>query len=580
MKLTQIPLLLRTVRHVPASQLYHRVRLRTQRAFYARSPNGLEEAWADDVPVDGKWPDQFVPIDWSVLHEQPQRTQHGRGEITMVGETHDVFVGGWRPAERTQLYRYHLHYFEWAWRMAADPTPDSQRDFAELWRAWRQEAQAGRWDEWSPYVVAVRSWVLCGVFEQLVRGTDIEQDVLRVMRASLGYLERNLELDVGGNHLVKDLKGIIGLAAFFGEIERLCTAVAQLKLQVARQILGDGGHYEMSASYHAQVMADLLDISALCRSKLGESLSFIDDRAQDMANWLGAMSYPNGLLPLIGDCTPPPAGLLQTLRALVPPRQPKPLEVLRDTGYVAIRPRPDVMAVFDFGPPCPPELPAHAQADWGTFELWIDGARVIADPAVSTYAGAQRQWERSTAAHNTICVDGQDQSEVWGSFRCARRAVPGPISAQDEVDRLSVRADLTTADGIRLARLVEMTPTELRITDESSAPALARLHVQPTATGRVSGRTIRAERQTIANGFGRHSSAAVLKWRVDGIGAVTTRIDLSANVASSTSDSIAVTAERISTSAPTSTRDLRYRPSSIASGIQGPPKIACSKGEL
>ena len=39
---------------------------------------------------------------------------------------------------------------------------------------------------------------------------------------------------------------------------------------------------------------------------------------------------------------------------------------------------------------------------------------------------------RSTRAHNTIMVDGEEQSEIWGAFRVARRAKP--IFAQlDEV---------------------------------------------------------------------------------------------------------------------------------------------------
>ena len=58
-----------------------------------------------------------------------------------------------------------------------------------------------------------------------------------------------------------------------------------------------------------------------------------------------------------------------------------------------------------------------------SFELTHAGRRVITDTGVLTYAvGPTRQYDRSTAAHNTIQVDGRDQSEMWGAFRCARRA--------------------------------------------------------------------------------------------------------------------------------------------------------------
>ena len=46
---------------------------------------------------------------------------------------------------------------------------------------------------------------------------------------------------------------------------------------------------------------------------------------------------------------------------------------------------------------------------------------MIVDTGVSTYdAGAERHYERSTAAHNTLRVDGLDQAEIWASFRVGR----------------------------------------------------------------------------------------------------------------------------------------------------------------
>jgi uncharacterized heparinase superfamily protein len=39
-----------------------------------------------------------------------------------------------------------------------------------------------------------------------------------------------------------------------------------------------------------------------------------------------------------------------------------------------------------------------------------------------------RQYVRSTAAHNTVAIDGTDQIECWDSFRVARRAAPYDVS--------------------------------------------------------------------------------------------------------------------------------------------------------
>jgi hypothetical protein len=57
------------------------------------------------------------------------------------------------------------------------------------------------------------------------------------------------------------------------------------------------------------------------------------------------------------------------------------------------------------------------------FELRVDGHPFIADTGTSTYEpGERRLYERGTAAHNTVSVDGRQQSEIWSSFRVARRA--------------------------------------------------------------------------------------------------------------------------------------------------------------
>jgi uncharacterized heparinase superfamily protein len=58
-----------------------------------------------------------------------------------------------------------------------------------------------------------------------------------------------------------------------------------------------------------------------------------------------------------------------------------------------------------------------------SFELSIGVDRVFVNGGTSTYeAGEVRQRERGTAAHNTVTIDDQDSSEVWASFRVARRA--------------------------------------------------------------------------------------------------------------------------------------------------------------
>ena len=513
MNYQNLGLLVRTLRHVPPNQIYHRIRLRSQRAVYQLRPDGLEERWAGADMSAGSWPRSFRPIDLEVDHAAPTRESNGELSLSIVGETTTVTVDGWRPASRSQLHRYHLHYFEWAWPLAVSGT-DADRDlFAELWRSWRNDTQAGRWDEWSPYVVSLRAWVLCGVFGHLVAGTEVADDVQHHLRACLGFLARNLEQDVGGNHLVKNLKALAGLAIFFDDEAALHQASAALEEQVQRQVLDDGGHYEMSPSYHAQVMADFADLASILAASDRQVPPAIERCLPKMADWLAAMTYPDGSLPLIGDCTPPPPGLLDALRRRFPSAQPGVVSHLTATGYVVLRPAAGTMVVADFGPPCPRELPAHAQADWGTFELWHDGERLIADPGVSTYVGERRAWERSHQAHNTIHVEGHHQTECWSSFRAARRLHPRSIVVSSDGGTAQILATAIWASGLHHERQFRVTPSSMEIYDRTpthNGPLVASL----TTTSKANSLTVRGS-ETIPDagtcmvgiGFGEQEAA-------------------------------------------------------------------------
>ncbi len=60
----------------------------------------------------------------------------------------------------------------------------------------------------------------------------------------------------------------------------------------------------------------------------------------------------------------------------------------------------------------------HAHADTFSFELYINGRPVIVDTGNFTYeVNNSRFYERSTAAHNTVVISGQNSSQVWAGHR-------------------------------------------------------------------------------------------------------------------------------------------------------------------
>ena len=88
------------------------------------------------------------------------------------------------------------------------------------------------------------------------------------LAAQLIFLEANLETDIGGNHLIKNIKALIWASAFFQGPDAARWRKLGLDLlarELTAQILTDGVHYERSPSYHCQRLADLLE----CRHALG-----------------------------------------------------------------------------------------------------------------------------------------------------------------------------------------------------------------------------------------------------------------------------------------------------------------------
>ena len=63
------------------------------------------------------------------------------------------------------------------------------------------------------------------------------------------------------------------------------------------------------------------------------------------------------------------------------------------------------------------------------------GQRVFVNSGTSCYGqGEKRIQERATSAHNTVEINGENSSELWGNFRVGRRAYPTEPDICEEGD--------------------------------------------------------------------------------------------------------------------------------------------------
>jgi uncharacterized heparinase superfamily protein len=415
--------LFRTVRHLGARQIVTRATRVAERLVWRITK--------PQAPNPEPLPLREHPALWRDLEIDAHSLEEARavaaGRFTFLNLTRER--PGWNTPGVPQLWSFHLHYFDYV-RALAVLARSGERElayetFRELAMSWITANRTLGGDAWHPYTISLRlvNWceASCVFRAELERDRDFARALHASITAQARFLYTHLETDVRGNHLLENLRALVRVSAFFEgrEAERWrARATRELQRELPEQILEDGGHFERTPAYHVRVMQVLEEIAVY--------LPPTANRQPATRAFLHAILPPNGRLPLFKDTT------FEHVPFDAPP--PQPSRWLQASGYAVMRDdaRGDHL-IADFGKVCPDYLPAHAHADMFSFELTIDGKPVVVDSGVYEYApGEWRRWFRSTAAHNTVEIDGRDQSEMWGSFRVGRRARPRDVTWRDE----------------------------------------------------------------------------------------------------------------------------------------------------
>lgn len=346
----------------------------------------------------------------------------------------------WNRSGWPKLWLYNAHYFDdLAARGPAARTPWQ----ASLIQRWIAENPPGQGNGWEPYPSSLRivNWVKWALAGNALPGAAVDS-----LAVQTRYLRRRLEIHLLGNHLWANLKALVFAGAYFEGEEAgrwMAKGASLLEREIEEQFLSDGGHFERSPMYHAILLEDVLDLLQLDRvyqDTVPPSLvTALRKRVVPMLRWLRVMTHPDGDIALFNDAAFGIAPRYEALEAyaiaLGVPVDRTPLgrlEVLEASGYVRLATGP-VVLLADVGRVGPDYLPGHAHADTLSFELSLNDKRVLVNGGTSTYdPGPLRLRQRGTAMHNAVEVDGQDSSEVWSSFRVARRALPMNVRWEDD----------------------------------------------------------------------------------------------------------------------------------------------------
>jgi len=337
----------------------------------------------------------------------------------------------WSVPDCDKLWVYNLHYLNDVAILNGEVSKKLAQSIITNWvNCNKVVSDVG----WEPYPTSIR---LVNILKFYTFYDDLtpNNEIISSLGKQAHVLFKNLEYHILGNHLFTNAKALI----FSGVLIKnqyskfwLLKGLDVLDREIKEQFLDDGAHFELSPMYHAIMLWDLLDLINLAFAvdfeMLKSRLNYWCKVACDALHWLSTMLHPDGDIAFFNDAAfgvgPKPTLVFEYARqlGLKFENDNSPLITHSNSGYSRVM--LDNYSLFvDHASIGPSYLPGHGHADSLSFELSIAKTRIFVNSGTSLYGtGKERLRQRGTQAHNTVCVDQKDSSEVWSGFRVARRA--------------------------------------------------------------------------------------------------------------------------------------------------------------
>jgi hypothetical protein len=433
----------------------------------------------------------------------------------------------------------HLHLVRLAQAALVSAEPVYLRTLAAQLRGWLDQCPPLAGPNWTSALemgIRLVNWsllwqLLGGDASALFAGAGgqrMRTDWLHSIHAHCAYIERHLSRhSSANNHLIGELAGLYLGAATWpcwnGSKRWRALAMGELEQQAQRQYSRDGVNREQAFAYHV-FSAEFLFVAGLAGHAWGQPFSraYWDSLRRGL-RFLRSVRDAGGNVPMVGDADDgivfrlaadgedraaqllalgdavfkgregDRAGVRWLLHALPGPRpelrgaEPETAWAFPDGGYLLFgarfgEPR-EIKGMLDCGPLGYLGIAAHGHADALALTLSVAGEECLVDPGTYSY-WQDRKWRdyfRGTSAHNTVRIDGLDQSVSGGRFMWLRKAVASiermPQSPGDFDFRGSHDGYLRLPDPVRHLRSVrfDAATATLVVRDELAASKPHRL---------------------------------------------------------------------------------------------------------
>jgi hypothetical protein len=375
----------------------------------------------------------------------------------------------------------HLHLVRLAQASIVSPDPVYPLTLAAQLRGWLDQCPPLRGPNWtSGLEIALRLlnwsllWQLMGGDASVLfagsEGQRLRTDWLHSIHAHCGHIERHLSRhSSANNHLIGELAGLFVGAATWpcwkASKRWRALAAAGLEEQAVCQYSRDGVNREQAFAYHV-FSAEFLFVAGLAGHAWGQPFSPEYWRILGRAvRFLRSVRDVNGHVPMVGDADDgavfrlglddedraaqllalgdavfdggEPGGGARWLLHALPGARPaigadnsgRSGWAFPDGGYLLFGSRfgaaDEIKGMLDCGPLGYLGIAAHGHADALAITLSVAGEECLVDPGTWSYWQGQqwRDYFRGTSAHNTVRVDGLDQSVSGGRFMWLKKAV-------------------------------------------------------------------------------------------------------------------------------------------------------------
>ena len=460
-----------TLRYLTPRQLVSRVSRPFLRSFPCRrvaedtesAPRGVYLAVSD------------IAVSWEGVHRSG-----GATKATFLNlERRFASEVDWSFIDHGLLWNYHLHYLNWLNRYNGDSS--------ELLGNYAKHGH-GAGSSLDPYPTSLR---ILNTAKAFATGRiEPSASASALVRKDTVNLCRKLEYHIGANHLLENGFGLLWGGFFIDEPDAWNIGKRIVLKEMREHILDDGGHFERSPMYHAIILWRLLDTINLLRGSNVDAGDIDEGQthgveqilrryASRMLAWTQAFPWSGEGEHRSGNVNDSAPGMTPSRQELVDYATRLGLDVALGTlgasGYRVLTGPDSLKLLADVGAVGPDYQPGHAHADTLAFELYHGETPILIDTGTSTYEGCPRRaWERSTRAHNTVAIGRFDSSEVWSTFRVARRA--RVTIREDRQQRLAASHDgYRSRFGITHTRTWEIGNDTIAIIDDLAGPGAKKL---------------------------------------------------------------------------------------------------------